>query len=212
MKDLNLRKLFLYVLIASVSTSALIGIAVIIIGNFGDLEAKILSTAMTVTVTSILGLACGAFYETGRGRIVPLTGIVAALVAAVLMMFVIWRGDSDTLAKSTMTATLLAFSLSHTSLLSLARLDKRFIWVQWVVRIAIASLTSILLYLIWANGNDLPEWLSRTMGVLAIVISALTVTTPIFHRLSNHELSNSEIDAQIEELRKRIEELESKKI
>jgi len=57
---MNIRKVFLYLLIASVAVSALIGIAVIIMGDFGEFEIRVLLTMLTITVTSILGLACGA--------------------------------------------------------------------------------------------------------------------------------------------------------
>ena len=87
---MNLKRIFLYLLIASVAASALIGIVVILLGNFGDHETKVLLTAGTVTMTSILGLACGAYLESGRGRVVPITGIVLALAAAVMWTLIIW--------------------------------------------------------------------------------------------------------------------------
>jgi len=71
-QSLNLKKFFLYLSIGSVALSAVIGIGVILLGNFGEFETKVLLTTMTVTITSILGLACGSYLETGRGKIVPL--------------------------------------------------------------------------------------------------------------------------------------------
>jgi hypothetical protein len=52
---MNLRRLFLYLLIASIGLSAVIGIGVILFGNFGEIEIRILFTTLTVTVTSIFG-------------------------------------------------------------------------------------------------------------------------------------------------------------
>ena len=72
---MNLKRLFLYTLIASVAFSALMGIGVILLGNFGELEVRVLMTTLTITVTSIAGLACGAYYESGRGRYLPVVGI-----------------------------------------------------------------------------------------------------------------------------------------
>ena len=48
------------------------------------------------------------------------------------------------------------------------------------------------------------------MGVLSIVIGALTVVTPVFHKLSSGD-SVSEIDAEIAQLRERIGQLEVKR-
>ncbi|MEO6050537.1 MAG: hypothetical protein ABIP78_04305 [Pyrinomonadaceae bacterium] len=66
---MNLKRLFLYTLIASVAFSAIVGIGVVLFGNFGELEIRVMFSTLTITVTTILGLACGAYLETKRGRI-----------------------------------------------------------------------------------------------------------------------------------------------
>lgn len=210
---MNLKRLFLYLLIASVALSALIGIGVILFGQFGEFETKVLLTAVTVTVTSILGLACGAFLETGRGRIMPLAGIACALASAVMWMIVIWawKDQNDTFTKSLMTVTLFAASCSHLSLISLARLDRRFAWSRYAAHAAVWILTAIVVYLIWFVQDDISDLLGRIIGTLAIVIAALTVITPVFHKLSAVETGIAEIDDEIAALKARIAALESKK-
>jgi hypothetical protein len=213
MPSLNLKKFFLYLLIASVALSALIGIGVILLGNFGELETKILLTTMTVTVTSILGLACGAYLETGRGKILPVAGIVFAVVSCVLWVFLVWNGtvQEDFFARLLLSLTLFAASCSHLSLLSLARLDKRFQWSNPLAHVAVLVLTAFLLYLIWVEKNFAGDWIPRVIGVLSIIIAAVTIVTPVFHRLSNTAPDAEEIDAEIERLKQRIEELEKQK-
>ncbi len=210
---MNIKRLFLYLLIGSVAISALIGIVVILIGNFGELETKVLLTTLTVTVTSILGLACGAYLETGRGRLMPVTGIICAVVSAVMWMFIIWawRDQDDTFVKVLMSATLLAASCSHLSLLSLARLEKRFIWARYGVHAAVWSLTALLMFMIWSTLWHDKEIVGRIIGVLGIVIASLTVITPIFHKLSA-DTTVEAIDAEIAALRSKINELEAKRV
>lgn len=213
MRNLNLRKFFLYLLIASVGLSALIGVVVMIFGNFGDFETRILLTTLTVTVTSILGLACGACLEAGRGRLLPVTGIVFAVISAVLWIIVVWANtrDSKYFANLVMTATLVAASCSHIALLSLATLDRRFLWSHWAAHLSVWSLTAIILWIIWWNIDPSDSWIARTMGVLSIIIGSLTVVTPVFHKLSSSGSGTDAIDVEIERLRARIEELETKK-
>ncbi|MFZ1700785.1 MAG: hypothetical protein WBO10_03735 [Pyrinomonadaceae bacterium] len=210
---MNLKRYFLYSLIASVAASALIGIVVILVGNFGEFETKVLLTTTTITVTSILGLACGAFFETGRGRTLPLAGIGLAGVSAVMWIVLIWQGTihNDAFVKLLMSATLLAAACAHISLLSLARLDRKFVWSIYAAHGTIWPLTTFLLYFIWTNGNIDEEIIGRVTGVLGIIIAALTVITPVFHKLSSTEKGTAEIDAEIEELTARIEELEKQK-
>lgn len=65
---MNLKRLFVYLFIASVATCALLGICVLLFGEFGEFELKILLTAFNVTCTSILELACGAYFDSKGAR------------------------------------------------------------------------------------------------------------------------------------------------
>lgn len=213
MQNLNLKKIFLYLLIVSVAFSALLGIGVILFGNFGEFESKVLMTASTVTLTSILGLACGAFLETGRGKILPISGIGFAILSAVLWIILIWNGtiQANYFAKILMSATLLATACSLLSLISLARLERKFLWSRYVTHAAVWVFIAFLFYLIWFEKDFAGDWIPRTIGVLSIIVAALTIVTPIFHKLSNTVPKAEEIDAEIERLRQRIAELESQK-
>jgi hypothetical protein len=217
-ENLNLKKLFLYTLIGSVAFSAVLGIGVILFGSFGEFETKILLTTLTITVTSILGLACGAYLETGRGKILPLAGIVCAVLSAILWVILIWSnkmGD-DTLAKVLMSTTLLAAACSHISLLSMAKLDKKFVWLRQTAQASIWALTGIILLLIWTETDPSDGWVARLMGVLSIVIGALTVVTPILHWLSRETFESKEetvqeIEAEITRLKDELARLETRR-
>jgi hypothetical protein len=211
-QEMNLKRAFLFVLIASIVASALIGIGVILFGNFGDLETKILMTTLTVSYASILGLACGAYLETKRGKILPIVGIVMAIVSAILWIILIWYGtiQEDLFVKSLLSTTLLAVSSSHLSLISIARLDKKFLWSRYAAYVSIGFLTAILLGLIWSQPESVSELISRSIGVLSIIVAAMTIITPVFHKLSS-ENTAEEIDEEIARLRARIKELKKQK-
>ena len=212
---MNLKRLFLYTLIASVAFSALMGIGVILFGNFGELEFRVLLTTLTITVTSIAGLACGAYYESGRGRSLPVTGMVLAISAAAMVMLIIWKtlDEPTTYVKATLTVTMLAVSASHLSLLSMARLDKRFAWSRIAAFVFIGLLNAILLYILWLEPPSSGDMIARVIGVLSILIAAITVITPVFHKLSRDDDKTEieSIDAEIAQLKTRLNELETKK-
>ena len=212
MRDINIRKFFLYLLIASVGLSALIGIAVILFGNFGEMEVKVLLTTLTITVTSVLGLACGAYFESGRGRYLPVTGIFLALASAIFWLIIIWyRGQpNEWFPKLTATTTVLAIAFAHLSLLSLARLGKRFRWAHPAAHVVIWGLAGFIVYTIWAEPTD-EEWVGRVLGVLGILAGSVTLITPVLHKLSSSDSSIEDIDLEIRQLRARIAELEQKK-
>jgi len=210
---MNLKRIFLYILVASVALSAVIGIGVILFGSFGEFESRVLMTTFTVTCTSILGLACGAYYESKHARNLPFAGIFFSIAAAVLGIYLIWIGDRgvDAVWKVSATAAMLATACAHLSLISIATLDKRFMWSRFALYASVVALVSILLVILWLEPESSGDVVSRIIAVLGIVIAALTVITPVFHRLSTAALTPDKIDAEIARLRAEIAKLEASK-
>jgi hypothetical protein len=214
MEGLNLKKLFLYLLIASVSLSALIGIGVILFGNFGDFEGKVLATTFTIACTSILGLACGAYLETKRGNILPTCGIGFSIISAIMCLILIWSNfniDNEFFLKTLGSITILAVACSHLSLISIAKLDAKFQWSKIILTVCVWVLVSILLYIIWFQPNSDSDFIVRVIAVLSIIITALTIVTPVLYKLSSGLPETEEIDAEINRLKTRIIELEQRK-
>lgn len=210
---MNLKRLFLYTLIGSVGISAVIGIGVLLFGSFDEFSVRVLMTTLTVTVTSILGLANGAYYDSGRGRQLGLVGIVVSIVAAVMTLLIIWNviDDNEAFMKVSVTAMVFAVSTSHLSLLSLARLDSRFEWSNMAARIVIGALVGLILFILWIEPTGEGDMLARTMGVLAILTATITVMTPVFHKLSSGDDEMAELDAEITALREKLAELEARR-
>jgi hypothetical protein len=210
---MNPRRLFLYLLIGSIGLSALIAIGVLLFGNFGSVEVRVLFTTLTVTVTSIFGLACGAYLETGRGRYLPITGIALSIVAALMCFLIIWDvlDDNEVFIKSFLTATMIAAACSHLSLLSLARLDKKFSWTRIAAVACVVLLCAILLYILWFEPEGDSDLIYRILGVLGILVASITVVTPILHKLSSKDGESEKIDTEIEQLKAQIAELEKRR-
>ena len=190
----DLRRPFLFLLIASVAVTAVVGIGVMIFGDFGGFEIRVLMTTLTITTTSILGLACGAYLESGKGRLLPVAGIVLSIIAALMCFLIIWDvlDENDAFIKSFLTATLAAAACSHLSLLSLARLDRRFAWTRPAGSICVWLLAAILLYILWVEPEASDGFVTRILGVLAILVASVTVITPVLHKLSNSQQRTAE--------------------
>ncbi len=214
MQNLNIKKLFLHSLIASVAVSALIGIVVILAGNFGEFEAKILGTTFTIAVTSILGLACGAYLETKRGKLLPIFGIIFSIISAILFLVLIWVEmiwKEEIFFKSLATASILATACSHLSLISIPKLDSKFQWSKITLHSCVWILSTILLYILWFEPNSDNDFVFRIIAVLSIIIAALTITTPVFYKLSHSLPESEQIDEEIAKLKAKIVELEERK-
>jgi hypothetical protein len=106
---------------------------------------------------------------------------------------------------------LLAFSFSYSSLISFAVLEKRFRWTIYTAYLSVAMLVGVLLYTIWIDNNPNEELIVRVIGALSVLLAALTVTVPIFHKLSHVGDGLADLEREIADLRTRLDLLEKKR-
>ena len=187
---MNPKRIALWFLIASVGLSAVVGIIAILSGTFGRTQAQVLLTTLTISAASICALACGALWESGRAKLVPMAGIILAIADACLFIVGIWlESQREGYWKFSASVGLVAAATAHACLLSLARLAPRFAWARIGAFIAAYFLASLFICIIYYEPRgDTPI---RIIGVTSIVLAALTILTPVFHRLSRGDLAGS---------------------
>jgi peptidoglycan/LPS O-acetylase OafA/YrhL len=184
------KKVALWFLIVSVALSAALGILALLTGNFGDFEMRIILTTLTISAASIGALASGALWE-GRGqKELPLLGIVLSVLAALLIISGIWvEPHSERYWKFTASTGVLAAATTHACLLSLAKLAPRFAWARLVTLTAVYALAVLVVITIYFEPTG--DLGFRLIGTVSIVVAALTIMTPIFHRLSRDDFSDA---------------------
>ena len=186
---MNPKRVALRFLIVSVALSGAMGIVAIVSGSFGDLEARIVLTTLTISCASICALACGALWEKGGSKIFPLTGIVLAVVTAGLFISGIWaRINSEEFWKFSASVGSVAVATAHSCLLLLAKLAPRFAWSRLVAITAVYFLAVMFIFIIYLTPTG--DLGIRVVGVTSIVVAAFTILTPVFHRLSRGDLDN----------------------
>lgn len=215
--QLTLKRGFLYSLIGSVAVSALLGIATILSGDFGELQIRILLTTLTISAASVCGLSCGAALEAKRGTPLPIAGITLSVVSALLIIRGIWMESfSEVFWKITATTSVFAVATSHVSLLLLARLSPSYAWAKGAAHVVIFGVASVITAMVWSEFDD--EGMFRLLGVAAILDAAISILIPVFHRLSRGDLEHRSassdlvaINREILSLRSRLAELEQQK-
>ena len=181
------KKVALWFLIVSVSLSALLGIVAIVKGDFGDFEARVILTTVTISAASICALAAGAFWESHTARILPGIAVALAILAAALIIIGIWGKISATpYWKFSVSVGVLAIACAQACLISLARLASRVAWTRTVTLLAIFFLAALVIFALY--GEVRQEGYYKIMGATAILVAALTIMMPIFHRLSRGDL------------------------
>jgi hypothetical protein len=81
----------------------------------------------------------------------------------------------------------LGAATAHACLLSLARLAPSFSWAKVLTLTAIFLLASFIVACIYLEPES--EFAFRLIGTTSIVVAALTILMPIFHRLSRKDLN-----------------------
>jgi hypothetical protein len=190
---MGLKKVALWFLIVSVAMSAALGILAILTGTFGDLEVRIILTTLTISAASICALASGALWESKHTKFLPAAGVALAIIAAVLIVVGIWtESSSEHFWKFTGSIGVLAAATAHACLVALARLARQFEWARVTTFCAIFFLAFSIIYIIYFEPKG--DYGFRIIGATAIVVAALTIMMPIFHRLSRGDLGLSDVE------------------
>ena len=216
----SLRQLFLWMHIVAVACSAFAGVVHILAGNYQEL--RVLFTAMTIALASVCALGCGAALEGKRAKIFPVAGLVLTLLGTLMALYSIWldrslHGSIKWFDQWTMVIWIMAVACSHISLLSIARLSKRY---RWAIFLAVFSILTVAwfmsLFVMLPERTKFGNEFFRIIAVAAIVDAAMSVLIPIFHLLSYRELKDLDsgdgsrleaIDAQIAQLEGRLADL-----
>jgi hypothetical protein len=181
------KKVALWFLIVSVTLSAAMGIIAILSGTFGNFQARIILTTLTISAASICALASGALWENRDTKLLPSAGVILALLAALLLIIGIWiEFRSEQFWKFAASVGILAVATAHTCLLALAKLARRFVWARVVAFAANFFLAFLFIFVIYVQPKA--DFGVRIIGVTSIMVAAMTIMMPIFHRLSRGDL------------------------
>ncbi len=177
----RVRRAALGVFFTSISVNAALGIYALVAPEFGDTQSKLLASSLCVTGAILVALACEPAWERGLLGPVPYAGAIAGAIGFGMAVGGIWfEPDSATYGKAMGSILDVAGACTIASLLALARLAKRHEWV-FVVATALLALGAAMFAVMPWLGDDPPEVLLRTMGVVYVAFAALAVTVPVLH-------------------------------
>lgn len=180
------RHLAVRVFVASIVLNALLAIAVLLAGDFGSTESKILFSSLSLTGAALLALACEAGREGRRLGYLPPVGTLAAIAGFALLLAGIWsEHEIDWLQRLMGTFITLAVVVAILSLTSRASLAARFGWTFAAAAVLASLLGAMLVSAIWGEWES--EWFWRLFGVTAVALAAFTIVIPVLHRISGRE-------------------------
>ena len=183
----SLRGLFLRVLAASLVATALLAIAVLLVGDFEDTDAQILLTTLAISGYSLLALPGGVLLDRGGQRSLAAAVLAATALAfllALALIWITWDDSSETLVKVWVVATAGAGALSQAAAVTSRR---RASDAAAVTRAAFASYAvgAVLAAMIsFAALEDVDnETYYRFLGAAAVANVTLVVLQVVLRRM-----------------------------
>lgn len=185
------RRAAIVVLIASISITAAVGIAVLLTGEFGETQGRVLATTGLVAGFSTVAL-CHLAVVARPVRIVGFVGLAVSALALLLGVILVWTPWNEEYRAAIEgawhwfgTSSIVAVSLAHANLLLLLA-GRRHPLVRIAMAVTLAAVATVALLLILPIVSDwkIPDadssdayW--RWFGVIAIVDALGTVVLPV---------------------------------
>lgn len=185
----GLRPVLFALLAAGVAGSAAVGVVSVVRGRFGETDVRLIATLIAIFLCAAAALASLALLERAQMRTIALLALLASPIELVAMVIPIWRFEGDGggdllqwLAAGFVWAVAGIFATS----LRLLVVD------PWVVRVMVpavaafaAAHAAVVTVLVfgepWSDRNE--DALARTIAVLAILMVAAFLVTPVVERL-----------------------------
>jgi peptidoglycan/LPS O-acetylase OafA/YrhL len=180
-----LRRLFLWLFLGFLGITALLAIGAVLSSEFGDTQARVLSSSASISAASVLAMACAAFRERGRVPVFGSLGIVLAGLALLAALVLIWTQSehpSEAMIKTTLLLVVYAVGTAHAELLLLPPLARRHAVAQ-PVGVGLIALLAALLTIVILDPEDVAEGLSRSIAVVSILVALVTLAIPILWKL-----------------------------
>ena len=180
---------FLYVVIASLSAAALLGVALVAFGTrISSTQARVLGTAVAVGSASLLGMCSAAWYDRRERLWLPAGGLATSGLALLLTIVAIWGdpgGDGYWRALACAVIVAVAWALASLLLHFHGRADA----VDTVVLVTIgliAVFTAMVVIPLAVAWSGPQTGYVRAAGVVLILAVLGSVVTPILARASRN--------------------------
>lgn len=185
LRRLTRRRVLLLVVAALLSASALLAVAILLIGEFGTVQGRILGTTAVLGAYGLLALPAAMLLDLGRAR--GLAGALLALCAlgAALVVVLIWTGDPPAaLGRTAGTVAAAGVAVAQTAILAARRreTDPRVVGLLFVVATALAGLAATVFSgLLWTAGGG-GDRVGRLLGALLVLDLLAVALGPILAR------------------------------
>ena len=118
MNDIDFKMYFIRTLVIGLSISALIGIFIFLVGDFGKTEIRLLLTTLTIGGYSLTGLCSASIQNRNVLKSFSIIGMIISVIGFLITIEAIWEFiDFQDIWKAMMIFIILSVAIAHASLL-----------------------------------------------------------------------------------------------
>jgi hypothetical protein len=89
------KQLLVSLTITSLAATAALAIGVLLLGDFGDTEGRLLATTLAISVCGLLALPAAALLEQGRSAVLAVALIALTAATFVAFDYVLWLAEDS---------------------------------------------------------------------------------------------------------------------
>jgi hypothetical protein len=185
------------VAIVSVAASAILACGMVLAGASEPLGLRILGSTATITLASVVAVACERAWERRRARAVSRVGVVLATVAAALTILLTWSPEEPPLELRNLvvSAWTLATAAAHAALLSIVPLGRAHLWAKVATYGVNLAWAATLIGVTW-NESWRDEAAQRAVWCLGILLVGTTVLCQLLERMGASARARSDVSAR----------------
>lgn len=185
---MNIKKYFLRSLLIALALSAGVGIVIFLIGEFGDVEVRLLITTLSIGGFSLTGLCSSTLLERPNFRNFSIVGMIVSVTSFALTILTIWELlNLDVVWKLMIISMIVTVALSHASLLLLLNpINKEVRRTREFTMLTIAIVGLMLINSTITEFSE-GELYFRFLGVFAILNVLGTIATPILNKTTSNK-------------------------
>lgn len=180
------RRRLLVLALGLLALSAALAVGILLAGDFGETEGKLLATTFAMSVASLLALPGAMLWEQRRAPPLALAAIVLPAAAFALFLVTLWGAeDEESLWRVFSTLAVAAGATTQVAATTLRTRAEDSTAVRALYFGSIAGVTAVaalLVIAIWAEPDS--EAYVRVIAAFAVVDVALVLAQPLVRRLA----------------------------
>lgn len=179
------KKYFLRTLVIALAISAAIGIFIFLVGDFGEIEIRLLLTTLTIGGFSLTGLCSATIQGRNDLRLFSRAGMLTSVLGFAVTVGAIWElVNTEQVWKWILVLVILSIATAHISLLLLLR--PRSNNIKYALTATVVCITLVALMLVKSTLSEFEEseFYFRLLGVFGILDVLGTIATPILNRIA----------------------------